>query len=110
MTARFQRLVEQQIAAAAARGELRNLAGEGKPLPAHPEQAVTDPATLIGFRIMAEAGALPEEITLRKSLDVARAAYAELTDPTEKKEAMKVISDLMMRHAIAQEARRKFMR
>ena len=102
--------VEQQIAAAAARGELKNLAGEGKPLPAHPEEALADPGTLIGFRIMAEAGALPEEIKLRKSLDMARAAYAELTDPQEKKAAMKIIADLMMRHNIAQEARKKFMR
>lgn len=95
---------------ARAEGKLSGLAGEGKPLPAHPEAAFVDPGLAVGYRIMAEHGALPEEVTLRKELDAARAAYAAVTGETEKRTAMAHLADLEMRLAIAAEARRRFMR
>lgn len=109
MATSFLTRVEQQIKAASARGELDNLPGAGKPLKSHPEEAVADAATLIGFRIMAQAGALPEEIKLKKALELAKAAYREVADEAEKKEGMRVIADLSMKYDIAVEARKKFM-
>ena len=112
MSRQFDRLVERQILKARAEGKLDGLDGEGKPLPDHPEAALADPATAAGLRIMAEAGVLPEEITLKKAMDAARVAYARLTDADAdtKKAAMAEIARLELKRAIAVEARRKFLR
>lgn len=110
MSRAFRNLIERQIRKAEAEGKLSNLEGEGKPLPDRPGDALIDPGLAAGHRIMAEAGVLPEEFKLKKELDAARAAYAKLTDPDEKKSAMKRIADLELRYHIAQDARRRFMR
>ena len=108
MSRSLRNLTEQQIAKARAEGKLSGLEGEGKPLPHR--DPLTDPATAIGHRIMAEHGALPEEITLKRALDEARAAWQAATDPTGKKRLMAEISRLELRYNIAVEARRKFLR
>lgn len=107
---RFNRLVERQILKAQAEGKLQGLEGEGKPLPERPEEAMADAATLAGFRIMAEAGAIPEEIRLRKEADAIRAALADTADGATRKALMARLADVTMRQAIAEDARRKFLR
>ncbi|GHC11165.1 hypothetical protein GCM10007291_04790 [Gemmobacter nanjingensis] len=59
---------------------------------------------------MAEAGALPEEITLKKQVLAQQAHLATLVDEAERKAAMRVLADLQMRQAMAEEARRAFMK
>ena len=108
MDRNLNRLIEQQIAKARAEGKLTGLEGEGKPLPEHPENRFVEPGEAVGFRVMAEAGALPEEITLKKALAAAKADYAEAPED-RKKQAMSRIADLELQLAIAQEARRKFL-
>ena len=103
-------LIERQIRKAEAEGKLSGLAGEGKPLPDRPGDALIDAADAAGFRIMAEAGALPEEIRLKAQLDEARAAWAAETDEAKRKPLMARVADLQMRYEIAREARRKFLR
>lgn len=105
----WHRLTEQQIKKAEAEGKLKGLEGEGKPLPDRPGDAFIDAGTAVGHRIMAEAGALPEEIKLKRALDEARAAWAAETDPVEKKRKMAAIADLELRYSIACEARKKFL-
>ncbi len=75
---KFNLLVEHQIRRAQMKGELDGLEGEGAPLP---DQPPDDLATAAGFRIMAEAGALPEEIPLRKQVAEAARHLAGLTGP-----------------------------
>jgi hypothetical protein len=104
------RMVERQILKAQAEGQLSNLSGEGQPLPDHPEAAYTDAAQAAGFRIMAEAGALPEEIPLGRAADAVRVELASTTDPVARKVLMAKLADLEMRKAIAQDARRRFLR
>ncbi|MDG3041850.1 DnaJ family domain-containing protein [Roseicyclus marinus] len=104
------RLAERRMLKARAEGKLSGLAGEGKPLPEHPEAALVDPGEAIGFRIMAEHGALPEEIQLKKQLAEAKAAYAATTDPSDRRAAMVRIAELDMKLSIATEARKRFMR
>ncbi|MGP6087923.1 J-domain-containing protein [Antarctobacter jejuensis] len=104
------RLTEAQIRKAEAEGKLKNLEGEGKPLPNRPGDALVDAGDAAGFRIMAEAGALPEEIRLKAQLDQARADWQAASDPAEKKRLMARLADLQMRYEIARDARRKFMR
>jgi hypothetical protein len=104
------RLAERQIQKARLKGQLQGLAGEGKPLPDRPGDAFVSPGDALGFRIMAEAGVLPEEIALKKQVAAQRAHLATLTDAAERKAAMAELARLEMRQAIAEEARRKFLR
>ncbi len=101
----FDRLAERQILKAKAEGQLDNLKGEGEPLPS---DVPGDAAAKIGFRIMAEAGALPREIQLRKAVDQQRLVLqAAMGQPSERREMAK-LANLQQRLAIEEEARRKF--
>ena len=95
---------------ALAEGKLSGLKGEGEPLPDRPEAALVDLGEAVGYRIMHEHGALPEEISLRKALDAAKAAYADAQGDAEKRAAMAKIAELQMKLSIAVEARKTFMR
>ena len=103
------KLAERQIAKARAKGELDHLAGQGKPLPDRSGDAFISAGDAAGFRILAEAGVLPQEITLKKQAAAQRAHLATLTDPDQRKAAMTELARLEMQQAIAYEARRKFM-
>jgi len=105
----WHRLTEQQIRKAEAEGKLKGLAGEGKPLPERPNDAYIDPGDAIGHRIMAEAGALPEELKLKSALEAARRACAAAPDPTTKMQSMAEIADLELKYSIAREARQRFL-
>ncbi len=104
------RIAERRMLKARAEGKLDRLAGEGRPLPQRPGDVFVDPGEAIGFRIMAEAGALPEEITLKKAIAEARSRYASAADEADRKAAMAEIARLELRRAIAEEARRKFLK
>ncbi|NHB78211.1 DUF1992 domain-containing protein [Rhodobacter calidifons] len=104
------RLAERQIQKARMKGRLQGLEGEGKPLPDRRGDAFVSPGDAVGFRIMAEAGVLPEEITLKKQVIAQRKVLAGLTDQAERKAAMAELARLEMRQAIAEESRRKFLR
>ena len=105
----FEKLAERQMLKAGAEGKLSGLEGEGKPLPDHPEAALVDAGEAVGYRIMAEHGALPEEIRLRKERDAAKAAYA-CAPAAGKKAAMARLAEAEMKLSIASEARKRFMR
>jgi voltage-gated potassium channel Kch len=104
------RLAERRIQAARLKGGLQGLAGEGKPLPDRPGDAFVSAGDAVGFRIMAEAGVLPEEIALKKMVAAQRAHLASLTDEVERRKAMAELARLEMRQAMAEEARRRFLR
>lgn len=104
------RLAERQIQKARLKGYLQGLKGEGEPLPERPGDAFVSAGDTVGFRIMAEAGVLPEEIVLKKQAAAQRALLAGLTDEAERKAAMAELARIEMRQAIAEESRRKFMR
>ena len=101
------RLAERRMQAARLKGDLQGLAGEGKPLPDRPGDALVSAGDAVGFRIMAEAGVLPEEIVLKKAAAAKRAELAGLTDPEARHKAMADRAALERRQAIAEEARRK---
>jgi len=106
----FARLIESQIAKARASGGLTGLKGEGKALPEIPVETGEAAVVSTGMRIIAEAGVVPEEFKIKKELDAARKAYAALTSDEARKAQMSKISSLELRHNIAVEARRKFLR
>ena len=104
------RLTERRILKSLAEGKLQGLEGEGKPLPDRSGEAHLDPGEAIGFRIMAEAGVLPEEIDWKRKVTAQREALSTLTDPAERKAAMARLAELEMRQSMAEEARRRFLR
>jgi hypothetical protein len=104
------RLAERQIQKARLKGDLQGLKGEGQPLPDRPGDAFTSPGDAIGFRIMAEAGVLPEEIVLKKEAARLRAALNATQDDAARKALMAELAQVEMRQAMAEEARRKFLR
>jgi hypothetical protein len=108
MSTWFERLAERRMLKARAEGQLQGLAGEGAPLPKRPEAALVDPGEAVGFRIMAEHGAVPEEIALKRELAEAKAAYAAAGEG-DKRALMARIAELDMKIAIAIEARKRFM-
>lgn len=109
MSGSFDRLVERQIQRALAEGKLSGLEGEGKPLPDRSGEAFIDMATAVAGRIMAEAGAMPEEFKIKKLLEAAKQSYVEAEGDDAKRVAMALIADLQQRYNIAVEARRRFM-
>lgn len=105
---RWDRIAERRMRKAELDGSLRGLAGEGKPLPERPESAFVDTGTAIGYRIMAEAGVLPREVELNKLIHALKEAYAAETDPVRRKVLMAELAQAQMRHAMEQEARKRF--
>lgn len=103
------RLAERRMQAARLKGELQGLEGEGKPLPDRPGDAFVSAGDAVGFRIMAEAGVLPEEIVLKKKVLAQTEYLATLTDAAERKAAMAELARLQMLQAMAEESRRKFL-
>lgn len=104
------RLTERRILKSLAEGRLQGLEGEGKPLPDRTGEAYVDAGEAAGFRIMAQAGALPEEIKLKKQVAAQAEVLAGLTDPVARRAAMAELAKLQMKQSMAEEARRKFMR
>lgn len=109
MATRWDTLADRRIRAAQAQGTLDRLQGQGKPLPDRPEAAFVDPGEAVGYRIMAEHGALPQELRLKAEVEAARAALQAETDPDARRAAMKRFAEAQLRHDIAREARRRFM-
>jgi len=106
----LERMAERRMLKARAEGQLEHLEGEGKPLPDRSGEAHLSAGEAVGFRMMAAAGVLPEEIVLKKKVEEARAQLAAVQGTEGEKAAMARLSELMMKQAIAEEARRKFLK
>lgn len=101
---KWSELAERQILKAQAEGQLDNLKGAGQPLDLSGDGSME----AVGFRIMAEAGALPREVALRKAVEDQTRALQSLTDPEEIRQARTRLADLQLRLDIESEARRRF--
>lgn len=101
---KFSDLSERQIRKAQAEGQFDNLKGAGKPL----DLTGDNSADAAGFRIMAENGALPREITLRKAVEAQARVLRETTGAEARRREMKKLADLQLRLDIEREARRRF--
>ncbi|PCD77880.1 DUF1992 domain-containing protein [Pseudothioclava arenosa] len=110
MAGSLERMAERRMLKARAEGQLEHLEGEGKPLPDRSGEAHLSAGEAVGFRMMAAAGVLPEEIVLKKQVEEARAQLAAVRGTEGEKAAMARLSELMMKQAIAEEARRKFLK
>ena len=102
---KFRDLAERQILKAQAEGQLDDLKGAGKPLP---PPGHGDFAEAAGFRIMAEAGAVPKEIELKKALKAKAQELQSLTDPAGRKRVMAEFAAIQQDLHTQEEARRRF--
>ena len=98
-------LTERLISKAEAAGELRGLAGEGRPLPALDGHA--DAAEQAGFRMMAREGALPPEVVLGREAHALRQELARTEGEAPRRRVMARLADVEMRRAMRLEARRR---
>ena len=103
---KFAALAERQILKAQAEGQFDHLAGAGKPLSGEGDGS----SQAVGFRIMAEAGALPREVELRKAVEQQMQLLAATTDTEERMAQMRKLADLQLRLGIEEDARRRFYR
>lgn len=101
---KFSTLAERQILKAQTEGQFDHLEGAGKPLTGEGGGSVE----AVGFRIMAEAGAVPREVQLRKDVEQQMRILAKTTDPEERKAQMRKLADLQLRLGIEEDARRRF--
>lgn len=102
---KFSDMAERQILKAQAEGQFENLRGAGKPLNMADDAGSSD---AVGFRIMAEAGALPREIELRKAVEAQTARLRAAKSDDDRRRETKVLADLQLRLDIEVEARRRF--
>lgn len=104
---KLDRLSEQQIQSAIRRGEFDKLKGAGKPF--SESQIANASVEGFGYKTMADAGVVPDEIKIKK--EIAR-LMPELTgeaDPEKCKTLMAELADLQTRLGILEEARKKYM-
>lgn len=64
----LERLADQRIQEAIERGELENLKGAGRPIPAEPELTGVAPELRLAYRILKNAGFIPDEIRIRREI------------------------------------------
>lgn len=100
-----QDLAEYLIRKAKAEGLLEDYKGARTHIP---PTAESNAFLKAGYRIMAEAGALPREISLKKAIAEQYETLHEAKSDEEREEAFRKLADLQMVLGIEQDARRKF--
>ncbi len=103
----FERIAIRRMDEAEAKGELRGLAGEGKPLD---RERLRERSEDVLHRMMADTGFIPEEFRLRKEVEAKRAVLAQIDDPEERHALQRHIALLELRANIATDARRSSVR
>lgn len=104
---RLSKLAERQILKAQAEGQLDGLKGAGQPLDL---DAAAGGAEAIGFRIMAEAGAVPREVELARLVREQAEVLRRTGGAEDRKREMAKLAELQLRLEIEREARRRFLR
>ncbi len=95
-------LIDARIRAAQQDGAFDDLPGQGAPLP--PEE---DPENALISRLMRENGAVPEFVSLSRTLEQLRAELAETGDRTRRSEILKEMSMMDARIDLARKAYRR---
>ena len=85
-------LIDARIAAARADGAFEGLAGAGKPLPRvdNPDRAVFD-------RVLKDAGAVPEAVSLSREIAALRARLGDTADRARRRALISEIAALQTR-------------
>lgn len=98
----FATLAEQKILEAIRRGELDNLALKGQPLPREEFGDVPEELRL-GFKILKNAGFLPEEMQLNHEILTLKDLLAGCQDQEERQQLRKRLTEKMLHYNILME-------
>ncbi|HDP88401.1 MAG TPA: DUF1992 domain-containing protein [Thioalkalivibrio sp.] len=90
-------IVEQRLAEAAARGEFDDLPGAGRPLPIEPDDPFVAPELRMAYKILKNAGFVPEEVRLRREIRDVEVLIREASAPEERNDAARRLRVLMSR-------------
>ncbi len=100
----FETIAERRIEQAIAKGEFDNLSCKGKPIP--PDDTVFVPEELrMAYKVLKNAGIVPEEIELRKSIYNLNDLLNSCVDDEERKNIRAKISEKQLRYNMIMESR-----
>lgn len=100
----FEKIAERKIEQAMANGEFDNLPNSGKPLP--PDDMAMVPEDLrMAYKILKNAGVVPEEIELQKSIVNLTTLLNACADEDERKNIRAKITEKQLRYNIIMESR-----
>ena len=94
----FERIAEQRIVEAIARGELDNLPGAGAPLDLD-DDALIPPELRLAYRVLKNAGYVPEEVRLRREITDLESLLREPGGDRAQQRALKRLALLRVRLA-----------
>ncbi len=92
----FARIAEEKIREAMNNGEFENLSGHGKPL-RFEDDAHVSPDLKMAYKILKNAGYVPEEIELKKQISNTRDLIGHCTDEREKYRQIQKLNLLITR-------------
>lgn len=98
----FARIAEQRIQEAMARGEFDNLALKGEPIPREDLSHVPEELRM-GFKILKNAGVLPEELELRREMVSLRQLLDACGDEGERNALRKRLTARQLRFTMLME-------
>ena len=100
----FEKIAERKIEQAMSRGEFDNLSCKGKPLP--PDDMAMVPEDLrMAYKILKNAGVVPEEIELQKSIINLNDLLNACADEEERKNLKIKINEKQIRYNVIMESR-----
>jgi len=102
----FDKLVEEKIKEAMAKGEFDNLAGRGKPLDLDSYFATPEDVRL-AYSLLKSSGFIPEEMALLKEVDSLKAALDKSKSEVERKQIKKKIDETVLRFNLLVERYRR---
>jgi hypothetical protein len=102
----FDRLVEQKIREAMAAGEFDDLEGTGLPIDLEAYFAMPEELRA-GFKLMKNAGVVPEEIQLLKEIDALRLELESCLDEASKRRLEKSLRDKALGFKLLMESRKR---
>lgn len=100
----FEIIAERKIEIAIANGEFDNLSYKGKPLPADDMEMVPEELRM-SYKILKNAGIVPEEIELRKSIITMTDLMNSCVDEEERKNIREKITEKQLRYNMIMESR-----
>ncbi len=99
-------IAERRILEAIARGELDNLSLKGQPIAAEDFSDIPEELRM-GFKILKNAGFLPEELQLRRELTTLRDLLDACRDPDEGVRLRKRLSEKQLHYNVLMEKNRR---
>jgi len=100
----FEKIAERKIEQAMAQGEFDNLSCKGKPLPPDDMEMVPEELRM-SYKILKNAGIVPEEIELQKSIVSLTDLLNACADEDERKNIRLKINEKQLRYNLIMESR-----